>query len=180
MADKTQQLIAAVTKNDYHLTEKLLIEGAEPNASSYGETALHTAARVGNEQIVDLLVAYGADQSLQNHHHNTPYHLAALKGHVKVLETLDDKPINSPNRFGNTPAMLAAANGHNHSLEYLVAHGADLSIANSLGETARSAAVKNGFPETEKLLSAHEKHTKNPRSFVEQVNSRTEQSNISR
>ena len=53
-----------------------------------GNTALHTAARGGQEEVVRLLLAAGADPAATNKMGDTPLHVAAKGGHEEVLRVL--------------------------------------------------------------------------------------------
>ena len=57
----------AVQKNNYEVVAKLLEYGANPSIQDKkGFTALHYAARFGFKEIVNLLIANGADINLRD------------------------------------------------------------------------------------------------------------------
>jgi len=49
---------------------------------------LHAAAGLGRKEIVELLIAEGADVNAENDSGDTPLHWAAMEGHTKVAELL--------------------------------------------------------------------------------------------
>jgi len=53
-----------------------------------GETPLHKAAGGGYENIVELLIASGADANAKNAYGETPLHEAAVGGHKSIAELL--------------------------------------------------------------------------------------------
>lgn len=64
---------------------------ADPSLANYmdGRTsALHEAARAGHAEVVQILLAAGADPALRNGNGQTPLELAMAGGHAKVVELL--------------------------------------------------------------------------------------------
>lgn len=58
-------------------------------ASSNGNTALHFAARRGNDQVADLLVHQAkADVNARDSSNMTPLHLACVSGNVAISKML--------------------------------------------------------------------------------------------
>lgn len=53
-----------------------------------GFTALHWAAKHGNEDMAALMVGAGADVNTKSHGGYTPLHIAALHGHRNILDVL--------------------------------------------------------------------------------------------
>ena len=51
-------------------------------------TPLHHAAFVGSKEIVELLIARGADVNATNDYGSTSLHYAAIQGHTKITELL--------------------------------------------------------------------------------------------
>ncbi len=76
---------------------------------SHGMTALHWAAAQGHNDIVKLLLDFGANINLQNAEGNTPLHLAARNGNVSTVRLLLARGANATivNRQGQTPLALA-------------------------------------------------------------------------
>lgn len=95
---------------------RLLLEsGADPESSfGQGETALMTAARTGNPEVVQLLLARGAKASAQEQWR------------------------------GQTALMWAAAEGHTEAVRLLLAAGADRDARSKAGFSALLFAIREG------------------------------------
>lgn len=64
-------------------------EGAEiAHRNSYGSTALHEAARVGNEEHCLVLIELGADPAIRDDEGFTADDIALLNGHVELCQAL--------------------------------------------------------------------------------------------
>ena len=88
--------------------------------NNYSETPLHTAAKLGREICVEIL-----------------------------LRRSDIRPNLKENRGGNTPLHEAAKNGHTEIVKMLLAHDSiNRNIRNRAGKTARQLAELNGHEET--------------------------------
>ncbi|TDT72292.1 ankyrin repeat protein [Hypnocyclicus thermotrophus] len=77
--------------------------------NSAGNTALHEAVRLGNYDIIDLLVQYIDDINCKNLNGDTPMHLAVELGDYEIVSLLLDYNAN-PNIENNnrvTPKKLA-------------------------------------------------------------------------
>ena len=83
----------------------------------YGETSLHYAADKGHKEIVELLIANGADVNVKEK--DTPMHKAAMNGHKEIIELLiaNGADVNAKSVDNNTlllqsgyPATLATKN----------------------------------------------------------------------
>jgi ankyrin repeat protein len=100
------------------------------------ETALHTAAQLGREDIATLLLTHGADPHANDEHGNTPVTKAAAYGQVDVLKVLVAKraDVNRRGRNGTLPLVaaiggLGTETGLERRLEIariLIAAGADV------------------------------------------------------
>ncbi len=67
---------------------------------------------------------------------------------------IGDKDIDKQDNNGKTPLMLAAYYGHAEIVSYLLANGADKSVANKKGETALSIAEKKKFVAVAAILDS--------------------------
>ncbi|KAL1961712.1 hypothetical protein VTN77DRAFT_1112 [Rasamsonia byssochlamydoides] len=128
-------------------------------ANSRGITALHWAAQHGHEAVVDLLLEYGAPLDAADRTMMRPLHRAAERGHDAVINTIwnhrnQGEEVNldilGPN--GVTPLMLAARHGRKTTVQLLLHLGADPSLEDGRGETARAKAWANGHADVMNLL----------------------------
>ena len=115
------------------------------------ESALMMAALNGNEDLVKLLVAKGADINKTGW---TPLHYAATKGHLSTLKLLLDKSAyidaESPNK--STPLMMAAMYGTFDAVKLLLDEGADPLLKNALNLTALDFAKQANRADSVTLL----------------------------
>jgi ankyrin repeat protein len=104
--------------------------GADPNTTlAEGETALMTASRTGIVEVVDALVAHGADVNRQETwRKQTALMWAAAEGHSAVVRSLvkagADIRARSSNKF--TPLLFAAREGHIDTVRTLLDLGSRL------------------------------------------------------
>ena len=83
--------------------------GTDVDAKTSGETPLHWAARFGQSQVAELLIAEGADVNAKNVVGQTPLHLAAGASHQEIIELLiaEGAEVNAKTKRGETPLDLA-------------------------------------------------------------------------
>lgn len=113
------------------------IEARAPN----GDTALMVAAYKGEKDIVATLLEKGAEPNRPGW---TALHYAAASGSLDIVCMLLEKSAyidaSAPNR--TTPLMMAAGAGQTAVIRLLIDEGADQSIRNDAGMTARDFAAK--------------------------------------
>ena len=82
------ELTEAVRANDAALVRQLCDEkGADPAfADEFGFTCLHLAAKRGYRDVVEALVALGADVNQQGEGATVPLHMAAQFGHLSLVQ----------------------------------------------------------------------------------------------
>lgn len=86
---KVQPLHAAVAGRNAECVQAILDAGADPDApQQVGYTPLMGAASAGREDIVDLLLARGADRSLRSEDGKTAASVAAEHGHASLANHL--------------------------------------------------------------------------------------------
>lgn len=132
-----QPLAYAVRNGDYNKAKALLQDGANPNASFHilsdavgveegaaTKTALQgvrastpplmVAAAMGNVEITNLLIDYGAQINAQDNLGYTPLMAAAVKGRIGVIQTLITKGAHKEvtNTLGETVLHLAIRYNH--------------------------------------------------------------------
>ena len=95
----------------------LLQHKADVNAESEGGwTPLHIACREQTvTEIIDKLLAGGANRNQRTHVGKTPFHIACEVGNLRVVQHIITSPqtsVNTKDNFGNSPLLAAASSGH--------------------------------------------------------------------
>ena len=140
-------LIVAAEDGNIEAVKQNLAEGVDVNTRSYiGESPLHGAATFGHKEIVELLIAKGADLNAKGGiiDGTTPLHESASNGHWEVAEVLIAKgaDVNAKQENGRTPLHTASHNGHKEVVELLISKGADLNAMHVTGGTPLNSAEK--------------------------------------
>ena len=116
----------AAKKGNIEAVKQHLDAGTGVNAKGeVGYTPLRNAAFYGHKEIVELLIANGADVNAKD----------------DVLEL--------------TPLHRAAAIGYKEIAELLITNGANVNAKDVDGETPLDLAIKQEYPETADLLRKH-------------------------
>ncbi|MFL6719631.1 MAG: ankyrin repeat domain-containing protein [Burkholderiaceae bacterium] len=112
-------LMIAAYKGRFDAVKSLLDKGAEPNQT--GWAALHYAAAVGNNQIVQLLLDHYAYIDAESPNQTTPIMMAARGGHILTVKLLLDEgaDLTLKNGAGMTALDFARAGGFNDIVEGL-------------------------------------------------------------
>lgn len=164
--DNNHLLIKAVRKGDIKRVQQLLEEGADVNfhGEEGGWSPLHNAVKVEREDIVRLLLQYGADPCLRKRNGATPFIVAGIVGHVGLLKLLLSKgsQVNECDHHGFTAFMEAAWYGKVEALRFLYENGAEVNLGRETmedqkklkkgGATALMDAAKRGHVEVLKIL----------------------------
>lgn len=110
-------------------------------------TALHRAVYHGDPELVDLLLARGADPSAATKIGQTPLHLAVLVDHpplvVRLLASGADP--NAQTERGQTPLHWAVIRSRAWHIDQLVAAGAADDVRDAEGRTPRDWAAIRGI-----------------------------------
>jgi Domain of unknown function (DUF4274)/Ankyrin repeats (3 copies) len=146
--DLSEELLNAAQRGEVERVRGLLARGASPSAKDReAGSALHIAARVGNVEIVEALIAAGAKVENRSRA-QTPLDCAASCGHVAVAEALM--------KAGARPAkaMLQwAVFGGPAMIRLLVERGAALNGLDADGESPLYwAATRARLDSVEELL----------------------------
>ena len=165
------------TMDSLTLAKALLAHGADPNARQNGEpadgarnildrlgsTPFLAAAKLGDTEYMRLLIAGGADPSLNTWEETTPMMAAAGVGIWRVGEsagTNDDalaavklcfelgNDVNAVNANGDSALHGAAYRGSNDIAKFLVEKGAKLDVRNYIGWTPLTIAEGVMYPNT--------------------------------
>jgi uncharacterized protein len=121
-------LFSAADKNCVGLAAEILDGGASVDARDrMGARPLSHAARNGNLEMVDLLLARGAPINARNLAGATALYFAAERDHVAVAQRLIERgaDVKLTGRSGISPVAAAAYGGSDAIVELLLAHGAD-------------------------------------------------------
>ncbi|XP_048238696.1 ankyrin repeat domain-containing protein 50-like [Haliotis rufescens] len=106
--------------------------------SVYGKTPLMIAAVNQNKEAFDLLVKKGADLTLVEDNGENILHYASAGGKLEIVEYIlaqNIVDINSRGNNGKTAVMMAAWIGKRDVFDFLVTKGANLSSADTDGNT---------------------------------------------
>jgi uncharacterized protein len=121
-----------------------------------GTTALTWAARAGDLELVDLLLAAGATVKAANRDGATALYEASENGNAAVIERLLKAGADVNGTFlltGETALMEASRVGRVDALKVLLDHGADVNAKETLrGTTALMWAATEGHVEAMRLL----------------------------
>ena len=117
---------------------------------------MHWAANQGHKEVVELLIAKGADVNAKDEYSFAPLHFAANEGHKEIAELLiaNSAEVNAKDDDERTPLHFVAVGGHKEIAELLINNDADMN-AKSYGETPLDWAIFRNHPETADLLRKH-------------------------
>ncbi|MFN7114932.1 MAG: ankyrin repeat domain-containing protein [Alphaproteobacteria bacterium] len=139
-------IVIAISNGDRGWLAALLQAGADTNAPHRGTLPLHLAARRGEFDIVDMLIARGAKIDGRDDAGRTALMIAAATGSAAEITALIQRgaAIDAADKEGNTAAHHAARALRFDHLARLVQAGADTAAANHAGETPRSLCAAEG------------------------------------
>lgn len=150
------QLIDAVKKADVKTARSLIAARVDVNATEVdGSTALHWAAQQDNPELVDLLLAAGANAKTATRYNVTPLSLACMNGNALIIERLlkAGADPNSTSEDGETALMTASLTGKIPAIKVLLANGAKVNTAEpTRGQTALMWAASEGNASAVDLL----------------------------
>ncbi|KAK3267333.1 hypothetical protein CYMTET_24102, partial [Cymbomonas tetramitiformis] len=118
-------------------------------------TPLYIAHEPHNE-VVEALLAKGAQVDLADEDGRTPLYIAACNGRKEVVEALLAKgaQVDLAEQNEGTLLHIAACNGHKVVVEALLAKGAQVDLADKNGGTLLHIAALNGHNEVVEALLA--------------------------
>ena len=143
--------------HDYLETFKNLLAmgagDADIGATAFeGETPLVTASRIGNVEIVDLLLKARVNVNVRNSA-ITPLFYAALMGHTRIVQLL----LSAGARYANqenklSPLFAASLMGHADVVRLLLDAGYNPDITTNYGITPLYCAIQKGHSRVARLL----------------------------
>lgn len=153
----------AAASGNKEIVEVLLAANADVNSKdNAGSTPLHQAstARGQHRDLFDLLSARDANVNAVDKHGLTSLHYATLADNPDAVIWLLNHGANANCRdteAGESPLILAAAQGHKEVVELLLAHGADVNLADNRG-TPLAWAIHTRHANIAGLLRQHGGH----------------------
>jgi ankyrin repeat protein len=129
--------------------------GADPNRWARGHTPLTFAVARGQEAMIPVLLAAGADIDDPGEGELAPLAKAVGKGSLSMTRTLLEAGAAvdlADARLGRTPLHRAAIAGHTELVAALLAHGASVSARDRAGRTPLAHAAAHGHRSAATLL----------------------------
>jgi uncharacterized protein len=150
-------LFRAVTGGNLEIVRSLLGARARVNVRDpHQTTLLHAAARRGSRELIDLLVANGADPLATDGFQRQPILLAIMAGNAASVQAfLDHKvPVTAPGIAGGTLLHAAGGSESVRVAELLLERGGDLEALDAEGGTPLHSAALAGSVDMVKFLLA--------------------------
>lgn len=138
-------LLHAIQTKDWHVVERLLDDGADISDPSL----LIRACLNGDEEVVRLLLLFGADANAADVNGYTPLYAAtktALPETVEMLMKYGADPNSSAGHDGETPLVLAAQDHNFELVHMMLMYGADASVAMTGGNTPLVKCIDKRVP----------------------------------
>jgi hypothetical protein len=121
----------AVQLSDCGTVASFLDQGADVNANSEqflgcggSWTCLHSAVKLGNTEMIDVLLSHGADTERESSNGFTPLHVAAQQGEIEAGKQLLEHgaSVEAKTTVGTTPLLMAAKSGNREFCAMMVEH----------------------------------------------------------
>lgn len=149
--DLQTPLFLAALEGQVPVAEYLLQMGAKVDAQGRNRwTPCHVVAVKGHQDVFEILLKHGADVSKRDEDGRTPLHLSSC---AEISQRLLDAGANVADRGhdGSTALHYAAYQKHVDVVKVLLEYGADASVRDKIGRTAREY-VTDGDLELCKIL----------------------------
>jgi hypothetical protein len=153
------QVRQAILRNDVAALGRLIESNGEvcaEAATNATAAPLHVAAALDRAEIVERLIAAGADPDVRTAGGFTPLHWAAGKNAAEAARRLlqAGAATNAAASNGITPLHWAAANNATNAVRLLIEAGADLEARTESGLTPLHWAVQRHAEDAARLLAA--------------------------
>lgn len=148
--DLSYELLDAVREGTVRDVNRLLGEGADPNAlTDAGMPAIAMAAFRGHREVVAALIEAGADLGAQDHPGATALMYAAWQGHVDIVNDLiaAGADVDATDNTGWTPLIHAAVGGSAEAARALLDAGANKDATDAFDRSALQVAESRGHDE---------------------------------
>ncbi len=159
--EMTREFFAAIENGDVPKVREFISAGVDINVEDDdGNTALLTASWSGNKEIVELLLANGADVNYETDaYFYTALMRASGQGHAEIARLLlnHGANVNAEDDWQLTSLMRAAESGHFEVVRLLLEHGADASLRDDRGKTALELAEESGHFEVAEFIRSNSK-----------------------
>jgi uncharacterized protein YecT (DUF1311 family) len=143
-AGPNADLAAAAAKGNAKEVARLLDSGANiESRDKYSLTPLHEAVASGHKDVVELLIARGANVNTTRRDW-TPLMAAASQGRTDLVALLIAHGANVNFNVGATALLNATIYGHKDVVALLIANGADVNAKSSSGWTPLHVAAEEG------------------------------------
>ena len=109
----------------------------------------------GNNEIVNMMIRFGADKDVKDEWGITPLHLAVMCGQTGTVKLLLDAGVKDKDGIcvhGRTPLHHAVWDGHTDIVKLLLDAGADMEVEDDWGMTPLQKAAREGHTEIVNLL----------------------------
>jgi len=150
-------LFNAVAFNEVKIVGELLAQGADPDYIFDKQkkiTPFMVAAIEGNIEIIDKLLAKGANLESKNYINQTPLIYAIMANQQDAALHLLKKgsKFDVLDMYGNTPLHWAAFHGLNDVVKTIIESKVDIDIRNNFGANPLLYTLEKNFPETALIL----------------------------
>lgn len=150
-------LFEAVKQHNFSIIEACLENPAIINGQD-GDgregSALHVAARIGDDRVVQFLLERGANIEAQNYFKETALHIAAKEGHDNVVRLLLKWKANieAADNDNYTPLHEAVIANHLQIVKLLLHQQANVEAVNLFGKTVLDIVTLAHRPKIAKIL----------------------------
>lgn len=156
-----EDLFYFASKGKFQRMKQAILDGADINAQD-NECEMNTALiyvieySSRNLDVVNWLVAHGANQEISDEFGNTPLIVSARWNCVDIAKFLLENGANvdAKDKWGYTALMRASIKGHFDVAKLLLEYGADTSIVDNEFKTALTLAKAQGESEIVDLLES--------------------------